>query len=138
MAFEPESTEPGKPDCPTVDTVRTDMGEVRRRYWLTAALRHLGDGFGLRDAEDVLQEFITVNVPAVCRNYTSARGSFESYLWDCFKYRCWRHAKRERVRQIDNVPLEAANEDGSVDIRIADERALTPLELAEVREQKEI
>jgi len=42
------------------------------------------------------------------------------------------------VRQIGHVPVETVYEEGSVDIRIADERALTPLELAELREQKQI
>ena len=138
MAFEPETSEPGPEGCPTVETVRADMGEVRRQFWLAAALKHLGTASDLKDAEDALQQFMMTNVPAVCSGYSPAKGSFDSYLWDSFKYHCWRHAKRERARLTGHVPIETSHADGSVDIRIADERSLTPLELAEVREQKQI
>src|SRR5438046_70912 len=73
MTFEPERPEPEGPGAPTVDTVLADMGEVRRHFWLTAALRHIGEGGDSRDAEDVLQSFITNSIPAVCRNYVPAK-----------------------------------------------------------------
>jgi hypothetical protein len=96
MAFQPESRQSGAPDAPTVDAVQADMGDLRRVYWLAAALRHLGNAALAQDAEDVLQKFITDNVPAVCKNYTPLKGPFESYLWNSFKYCCRQSAEQGR------------------------------------------
>jgi hypothetical protein len=54
------------------------------------------------------------------RELRAAKGAFESYLWDSFKYYCWRHAKRERARRLGHLPVETVNQDGYVDIRIAE------------------
>ncbi|MGD9904297.1 MAG: RNA polymerase sigma factor [Vicinamibacterales bacterium] len=138
MEHDKETSNSGEELRPAADAVRADMGGLRRQFWLAAALQQLGHACELADAEDALQEFLVNNVPHVCRNFAPESGSFETYLWNSFRYHCWRLGKRARARSARHVPVETTYEDGRVEIRIADERSLTPLELAERREQAQI
>lgn len=101
--------------------------------WLLA-LRHLGSGATMEEAEDAWSEFCVKELDRVIDSYKPGiEGGlrFWGYLEFCFKRFCWKEGKKIRKRRKHEIQLELTVEtdDGeTIEIEIVDIRSLSPEE----------
>lgn len=109
-------------------------------YLLFFALRHLGHGATVEDAEETWGEFYVKRLDASIDNYDPAKGRrFWNWLLFCFERFCHKKGKSIRKKRKREVPLETKSADEEVErlrVELVDEGpSVDPEEALEEQEE---
>ena len=101
------------------------------------ALRHLGHGTTVEDAEDAWMEYYTERLDAHINTYDPVKGRrFWNFLWLWFKLFCLEKSKRLKAKAQREIPIVVEGEGGrTIELEFIDENEGCNLEKIAMRRQ---